>query len=85
MKTMLKTAFCLAVALVLTLGITFLTAPQADAGGPCPPCYVPDGASGWSQYGGCIGGPAHCPVYYHTYKNNRTGQICRGQFGVANI
>ncbi len=67
------------------LGLGFAIAPVAEAGGPCPPCYVPDGASGWSQYGSCIGGPEHCPVYYKTYRNNYTGQICRGQFGIANI
>ena len=70
---------------VLTLGISLATAPTVDAGGPCPLCYVPSGASGWSIYGSCIGGPAHCPVYYKTYRNNYTGQICRAQFGTANI
>ena len=87
MKTVLKTAFCLAIAFALTLGVTLLTAPEAEAGGTCPPCYVPQGASGWVQYGSCIGGPdpIHCPIYYKTYRNTYTGQICQGQFGIANI
>ena len=86
MKNALKVMVCFAVAAVLTFGISLVNAPDAEAITlTCPPCYVPDGASGWTQVGSCIGGPSHCPVSYRTYRNNYTGQICRGQFGVANI
>ena len=85
MKKLLKVAFCFSLVAVFVLGITLVTAPEAQAGSTCPPCYVPEGASGWTQYGSCIGGPAHCPEYYRTYRNNYTGQICRGQYPIANV
>jgi len=85
MKNLLKTAFCLSLAAVFLLGIGLVLAPEAQAGSTCPPCYVPPGASGWSQYGSCIGGPAHCPVAYRTYRNDYSGQICRDKFPFANI
>ena len=82
---LLKSAFCLSLVAVALLGISLVTTPEAQAGGTCPPCYVPAGASGWTQYGSCIDGPVHCPLYYRTYKNDYSGQICRGQFAIANI
>lgn len=85
MKAALKSVFCLSLMFVAIFGLTLVTAPDAQAGAACPLCYVPAGASGWTEIGGCIGGPSHCPVYYRLYRNNYTGQECRGQFGVANI
>ena len=85
MKKLLKSAFFLSLMAVMVFGITLVATPTAEAGGPCPPCYVPTGASGWAQYGSCIGGPSHCPLYYRTYRNVYSGQICRAQIAVAPI
>ena len=82
MKKLYRSVFLLALVAVLAVGISLAITPAAEAGGSCPPCYVPDGASGWSQYGSCIGGPKHSPIYYKTYRNNYTGQICRAQSGI---
>ncbi|MEM9595134.1 MAG: hypothetical protein AAGD06_12760 [Acidobacteriota bacterium] len=83
MKKLFKSAFVLSLAVVFAFGLSLASAPDADALLNCPPCYVPNGASGWSQYGSCIGGMVHCPLSYRTYKNNRSGQICRAQDPVA--
>ncbi|MDA8021099.1 MAG: hypothetical protein MPN21_26985 [Thermoanaerobaculia bacterium] len=82
MKSILRTVFCLALASAFVLGLSLVVAPDVEAGATCPPCYVPSGASGWSTYGSCIGGPKHCPAMYTTYRNNFSGQICRGQNGI---
>lgn len=85
MKKLLKTLFVLCLAAVFTVGLGLVNAPDASAGQSCPLCYVPAGASGWTQVGSCIGGPAHCPEYYRLYENDYTGQLCRGQFPIGNI
>lgn len=85
-KNLLKTIFGVALAAVFLLGLsTVMTTPAEAVGGACPPCYVPDGAPGWTQVGSCVYGPPHCPSAYKLYRNDYTSQLCRGQFGVANL
>lgn len=82
MKKLIQSAFLVALAAVFVLGLSLVVTPEAEAGFGCPPCYVPPGASGWSQYGSCTDfSDPHCPIDYRTYRNNYTGQICRGQSG----
>lgn len=86
MKKMIKPTFCFALAVAAIAGIGFFAVPDdAEAILTCPPCYVPEGASGWSQYGSCVGGDPQSPVAYRQYKNNRSGQICRAQYPFADI
>ena len=86
MKNFARLSFCLLLAAICVVGASLTFAPDAQAGSGCPPCYVPSGASGWTQYGSCTDySDPHCPLAYRTYQNNYTGQICRGQNPVAPV
>ncbi len=82
MKQALKIFGGLTLGAVLALGITLTPAPEAEARVPCPPCYVPDGATNWTVVGSCLGGPKYSPIYYDVLRKNSDGQMCRAEFGV---
>ena len=86
MKKLLRSTFCLSLAAAFVFGAVVTLTPAAQAGATCPSCYIWDGAPGWSQYGNCNDfSDPHCPLLYRLYKNDHTGQMCRGQFAIANI
>lgn len=80
MRTYFRSAMILILAASFVVGLSLTLAPGAQAGGACPPCYVPPGANGWVQYGSCTDySDPHCPLAVRTFRNTHTGQICRGQ------
>ena len=88
MKKIFRPAFSLVLSVVFIAGVLVAVAPEADAlpSLGCPPCYVPSGVGGWTLYGSCDDySDPHCPLLYRLYRNDYTGQMCRGQFPIANI
>ena len=87
MKKLLKPAFCLILVAVFAMGSSLVFAPEVEAAyGGCPLCTVPPGGGGWSVYSTCDDfSDPHCPLLYRTYRNDYTGQICRGTTPIANI
>jgi len=86
MKKLLKPVFLLSLAAVFAFGLNLAITPDAEAGNTCPRCYIWENAPGWSIYGSCIDySDPHCPIMYNLYRNNYSGQMCRGTIGQANI